>query len=108
MFVLDLETDRKSSTDNTVRIVKMTNIDGEYMAIGRQTTETSNVLTPFGTQSVNISGSGIQEVEYADGFRMSMKASQPMTIRTDVVNGVSTSMITTQGMMPVSKYIKIS
>lgn len=93
----------KSSTDNTVRLVKMTNIDGEYMAIGRQTTETANVLTPFGSNSVNISGSGIQEVEYADGFRMSMKASQPMTITTNVVNGISTSMITDPNMASVSK-----
>ena len=81
----------------------MTNIDGEYMAIGRQTTETSNVLSPFGSQAVNISGSGIQEVEYADGFRMSVRATQPMTINTDVVNGVSTSMTSSNGIMPVSK-----
>ncbi|KAK0103350.1 hypothetical protein ONS95_005376 [Cadophora gregata] len=80
----------------------MTNIDGEYMAIGRQTTETANVLTPFGGNSVNISGSGIQEVEYADGFRMSMKATQPMTITTNVVNGISTSMITDQNTASVS------
>ncbi|CAL3963452.1 hypothetical protein PZA11_001066 [Diplocarpon coronariae] len=80
-----------NTTDNTVRIVKMTNIDGEYMAIGRQTTETSNVLSPFG-QQVNVSGAGIQEIEFSDGMRMSVKASQPMTINTNVVNGVSTSM----------------
>ena len=85
----------------------MTSLDGEYMAIGRQTTETSNVLTPFGSQSVNVSGSGIQEVEFADGFRMSLKASQPMTLKADVINGLSTSMITTQGMMAVSKYFYV-
>jgi hypothetical protein len=82
-------------------MVKMTNIDGEYMAIGRQTTETSTVLNPFGSKSVNISGSGIQEAEFSDGFRMSVKATQPMTVQTDVVNGVSTSM-TANGIMPVS------
>jgi hypothetical protein len=91
------------STDSTVRLVKMNSIDGEYMAIGRKTVETSNVLTPFGAQrSVNITGSGIQEVEFSDGFRMSIKANMPMTISTDVVNGVSTSMLT-QNVMPVSK-----
>ncbi|KAH7354741.1 hypothetical protein BKA65DRAFT_535104 [Rhexocercosporidium sp. MPI-PUGE-AT-0058] len=93
-----------NTTDNTVRLVKMTNIDGEYIAIGRQTTETANVLTPFATQSVNITGSGIQEVEFADGFRMSMKATQPMTLTTNVVNGISTSMITDQNTMSVNNY----
>ncbi|KAG4441954.1 hypothetical protein IFR05_002573 [Cadophora sp. M221] len=93
-----------NTTDNTVRLVKMTNIDGEYMAIGRQTTETANVLTPFATQSVNITGSGIQEVEFADGFRMSMKATQPMTLTTNVVNGISSSMISDQNTMSVNNY----
>lgn len=87
-------------------MVKMNSIDGEYMAVGRQTVETSNVLSPFGgaqQQSVNITGSGIQEIEYQDGFRMSIMASKPMTINTDVVNGVSTSMLNGAA-MPVSMY----
>lgn len=94
------------STDNTVRMVKLNSIDGEYIAVGRQTTETANVLTPFGSsqqQSVNITGSGIQEVEFQDGFRMSVMASKPMTINTNLVNGVSTSML--NGAMSVSMYI---
>ena len=75
------------------------------MAIGRQTPETSNVLTPFGgaqQQSVQINGSGIQEVEFQDGFRMSVQASQPMTVNTDYRNGVSTTMVVS-GAAPVSK-----
>lgn len=85
-------------------MIKMTSLDGEYMAVGRQTTETGNVLTTFNqNQQVQISGSGIQEVEFTDGFRMSIRASQPMTLKTDVVNGVSSSM-TTGGIMPVSKF----
>ncbi|KAH7397502.1 hypothetical protein BKA64DRAFT_623304 [Cadophora sp. MPI-SDFR-AT-0126] len=91
-----------NTTDNTVRIVKMTNIDGEYMAIGRMTTETSNVLSPFG-QMVNVTGSGIQEIEFNDGFRMSLKATQQMTVNTDVVNGVSTTM-TSQVGAPINNY----
>jgi hypothetical protein len=84
-------------------MIKMTSLDGEYMAVGRQTTETGNVLTTFNqNQQVQISGSGIQEVEFTDGFRMSVRASQPMTLKTDVVNGISSSM-TTGGIMPVSK-----
>ncbi|KAF4631696.1 hypothetical protein G7Y89_g6429 [Cudoniella acicularis] len=96
-----------NTTDRTVRLVKLNSIDGEYMAIGRKTVETSNVLSPFGQsttqQSVNITGSGIQELEFTDGFRMSVRANMPMTINTDVVNGVSTSMLT-NGVMPVNNY----
>ncbi|KUJ20294.1 uncharacterized protein LY89DRAFT_715719 [Mollisia scopiformis] len=95
-----------NTTDNTVRMVKLNSIDGEYMAVGRQTVETSNVLTPFGgsqQQAVNITGSGIQELEFQDGFRMSIMASKPMTVNTDVVNGVSTSMLT-GGAMSVNNY----
>jgi hypothetical protein len=83
-------------------MIKLNNIDGEYMAVGRQTVETSNVLTTFNqNQQVQISGSGIQEVEFTDGFRMSIKASQPMVVKTDVRNGVSSSM--TGSLMSVSK-----
>lgn len=81
----------------------MTSLDGEYMAVGRQTVETANVLTSFNqNQLVQISGSGIQEVEFTDGFRMSIRASQPMTLKTDVVNGISSSM-TPGSIMSVSK-----
>ncbi|KAI4602843.1 hypothetical protein KJ359_008063 [Pestalotiopsis sp. 9143b] len=114
-FVAQLSPDRQAwiimepvksvnTTDNTVRMIKMTSLDGEYMAVGRQTTETGNVLTTFNqNQQVQISGSGIQEVEFTDGFRMSIRASQPMTLKTDVVNGVSSSM-TTGGIMPVNNF----
>lgn len=78
-------------------MVKLNNIDGEYIVIGRQTQETSVVLSPFSSdpnQSVRINGSGIQEVEFQDGFRMTVKATQPMSVNTDVVNGISSSMLT--------------
>lgn len=85
----------------------MTNIDGEYIVVGRQTAETGAALTAFGGADANnvvqIEGSGIQEVEFQDGFRMSIRASQPMTVQADVVNGVSANMIVS-GTQPVSKY----
>lgn len=87
-------------------MLKLNALDGEYMAIGRKTVETSNVLSPFGLdqqRAININGSGIQEVEFTDGFRMTVKASQPMTVSCDVVNGVSTSMLVNNA-MPVSAY----
>lgn len=106
-LVRSLCADNEGSTDQTVRLIKMTSIDGEYMAIGRKTVETGSVLSPFGSQlSVNITGSGIQEVEFTDGLRMSIRASQPMTVSADVVNGVSSSM--TNGIMPVSKCFDVA
>lgn len=77
------------------------------MAIGRMTPETSNVLAPFGSaqqQQIQINGSGIQEVEFQDGFRMSIQASQPMVVNTDYKNGVSSSMVV-DGSTSVSEYI---
>ncbi|ORY58081.1 uncharacterized protein BCR38DRAFT_300023, partial [Pseudomassariella vexata] len=102
-IVLD-EMKSVNTTDSTVRMIKLNNIDGEFMAVGRQTVETGNVLAPFGQgQTVAISGSGIQEIEYTDGFRMSIRASQPMSVATDVVNGVSTSMLM-NGVQPINNY----
>ncbi|WQF77358.1 hypothetical protein CDEST_02372 [Colletotrichum destructivum] len=89
-------------TDANVRMVKLTQIDGEYVAVGRQTSELGASLTPFG-QPVTIAGSGIQEAEFQDGFRMSIRASQPMSIRTDVVNGISAEMVT-NGIMSINNY----
>jgi len=101
----------KRRTDNTVRMIKLNNIDGEYLAVGRQTAETSNVLTTFGgdqQSTVSVTGSGIQELEFVDGFRMSIMATQPMTVNTDVVNGISSSMMPDNSMMAVSEYIAIT
>ena len=78
----------------------MNNIDGEYIALGRQTTETGLSLSQFSAtpgvgQNVgfNVTGSGIQENEYTDGFRMSVRSTQPMMINTNVVNGISSTML---------------
>src|ERR1700760_1974164 len=119
-YVAKLAPDRRSwmimetiksvnGTDNTVRLVKMNNIDGEYIALGRQTTTTSLALTQFSTnlqQGFNVSGSGIQENEFTDGFRMSVRSTQPMLVNTNVVNGISTTMLS--GLAPntvsISKY----
>jgi hypothetical protein len=110
-FVAKLAPDRMSwqimetiksvnTTDNTARIVKMNNIDGEYIALGRQNSIMGLSLNVFSTaqnQAFNISGSGIQEQEYTDGFRMSIRSSQPMLSTTNVINGISTTMLAALG-----------
>lgn len=97
-----------NNTDTTVRMVKLQSLDGEYMMLGRQTAGTEAQLTSFGSNQgsqVAITGSGLQENEFQDGFRMSVKATQPMTMNVDVKKGIDSSMLTAlQGQASVSKY----
>jgi hypothetical protein len=90
-------------------MVKRLQLDGEYMALGRQTIETNTVVTPFGSDQatqVNIQGTGLQENEFQDGFRMSVRATQPMTMNVDVKDGIDNSMLAAlQGQDPVSKCV---
>jgi hypothetical protein len=91
----------------TVRMTKRTSIDGEYMALGRQTVETAASILPFGKDQAAaavFSGSGLQEAEFQDGLRMSVRATQPVTMNVDVVKGVDSSMLTAlQGQVSVSE-----
>lgn len=88
----------------TVRMVKRNQLDGEYMVVGRQTVETNTLVQPFGS-SVGIQGTGLQENEYQDGFRMSTRAQQPLTMKLDVKQGVSSGMTAgLQGAASVSKF----
>ncbi|KAF2031856.1 hypothetical protein EK21DRAFT_62183 [Setomelanomma holmii] len=85
-----------NSTDMTVRMVKRNQLDGEYMILGRQTVETNTLVQPFGNDaasSVAIQGTGLQENEFQDGFRMSTRATQPLTMNVDVVDGIDSSML---------------
>lgn len=95
----------------TVRMVKRTQLDGEYMVVGRQTIETNTLVVPFGSDpstSVAIQGTGLQENEFQDGFRTSTRASQPLTMNVDVKDGVDQGMLTAlQGQQPVSKSSKL-
>lgn len=88
-------------------MIKRQNIDGEYMALGRQTVETNAFLTNFGSDpatQVAIQGTGLQENEFQDGFRMSVRATQPMTMNVDVKEGIDTSQLAAlNGQQPVSK-----
>ncbi|KAJ6211510.1 hypothetical protein PSV09DRAFT_1123626 [Bipolaris maydis] len=97
-----------NSTDMTVRMVKRSQMDGEYMVVGRQTVETNTVVVPFGSDgstSVGIQGSGLQENEFQDGFRMSIRATQPMTMNVDVKDGIDSGMLSAlQGQSSVNDY----
>jgi hypothetical protein len=89
----------------TVRMVKRAQLDGEYMIVGRQTVETNTLVQPFGS-SIAVQGTGLQENEYQDGFRMSTRATQPVTMVVDVKKGVDSGMVsalTSAGQTSVSK-----
>ncbi|KAL5121157.1 hypothetical protein ACEQ8H_001009 [Pleosporales sp. CAS-2024a] len=97
-----------NSTDMTVRMVKRTQLDGEYMILGRQTVETNTLVQPFGSDAasaVTILGSGLQENEFQDGFRLSTRATQPMTINVNVKQGVDSGMLAAlQGQSTVNNF----
>ncbi|KAJ4984528.1 paired amphipathic helix protein sin3a [Stagonosporopsis vannaccii] len=97
-----------NTTDMTVRMVKRNQLDGEYMVVGRQTVETNTLVTPFGSDGatqVAIQGTGLQENEFQDGFRMSTRATQPMLMNVDVKDGIDTGMLAAlQGQEPVNDY----
>jgi hypothetical protein len=93
-----------NSTDMTVRMVKRNQLDGEYMIVGRQTVEVNTLVQPFGS-TVAIQGSGLQENEYQDGFRMSTRATQPVAMVVDVKDGIDPSMLAgLQGQSSVNDY----
>lgn len=97
-----------NSTDMTVRMVKRSQLDGEYMVVGRQTIETNTLVVPFGSDgstSVAIQGTGLQENEFQDGFRMATRATQPMTMNVDVKKGVDSGMLAAlQGQQSINDY----
>jgi len=98
------------SSENKTRIIKMTSLDGEYMLLGRNTLDTSNIFVQYGqggTRTVNVTGgAGIQEAEFVDGFRFRIQSDVPFKMNAEIVNGVS------QGMLPantvsLSRYKKL-
>jgi len=85
-------------------MVKMNNIDGEYMVLGRQTPETALSLTQFNGQQVNFNSTGIQETEFTDGFRMTVRSSMPMQLNTVVKKGIDTGMLPSDGSQSVNSF----
>ena len=58
-WVVDDSTRNVHRSETNTRIIKMTSLDGEYMLVGRQTVDTSNVFVDYGqgaTNTVNMTG----------------------------------------------------
>lgn len=103
-YVATLSADKKSwvindatrnvhRSENNTRIIKMTSLEGEYLLVGRQTVDTSNIFVQYGqgaTRTVNFTGGpGIQEAEFVDGMRFSVQAETALTLNVDLKNGIN-------------------
>ncbi|KAJ6440943.1 dihydrolipoamide dehydrogenase precursor [Purpureocillium lavendulum] len=82
-----------SRVENKTRIIKMTWLDGEYMLLGRKSEDITNIFVQYGqggTRTVNATGgNGVQEGEFIDGLRFTIKSSGPFTMNVDIPFGVS-------------------
>lgn len=90
-WTIDEATRNVHRSENNTRIIKMTSIDGEYILLGRQSVDTTNIFVQYGqgaTRTVNITAGGRQEAEFIDGLRFSVVAQQDMKINVDLKNGV--------------------
>jgi len=91
-WVIDETTRNVHRSENNTRIIKMTSLDGEYMLLGRQSVDISNIFVQYGqgaTRTVNITGGpGRQEAEFIDGLRFSMVSQARLTMNVDITNGI--------------------
>ena len=91
-WVIDETTRNVHRTENLTRIIKMTSMDGEYLIVGRQTTDTSNIFVQYGqgaTRTVNMTGgAGPQEAEFVDGLRFSVQTNKTLNMNVDLKNGI--------------------
>ncbi|KAH7127843.1 hypothetical protein B0J13DRAFT_453984 [Dactylonectria estremocensis] len=84
-------------TENKTRIIKMTSLEGEYMLLGRKSADFTNIFVQYGqgaTRTVNITGGdAIQESEFVDGLRFSVKSAKPFTMNIDIPFGIDEATI---------------
>lgn len=103
-YVATLSDDRKSwvvneqqrnvhRSENKTRIIKMTSMDGEYLLVGRKTEDTANIFVQYGqgeTRTVNLTGGpGIQESEFVDGLRFSVRSDSATRMNVDLKEGIN-------------------
>ena len=93
-------------SENKTRIIKMTSLDGEYLAIGRRDIDSSNIFVQYGqgeTRTANFTaGPGRQETEFIDGLRLSVETDQPVRMNIEIKSPVNMAVLP-QGMNALSK-----
>ncbi|KIV99577.1 uncharacterized protein PV09_08754 [Verruconis gallopava] len=84
-------------TENKTRIIKMTSMDGEYLLLGRKSTDTANIFVQYGqgeTRTANFTGGpGVQQSEFIDGLRFTVEANSPIRMNVEIRSPVNTSQI---------------
>lgn len=91
-WVIDDTTRNVHRSENNTRIIKMTSLAGEYMLLGRQSVDETNIFVQYGqgaTRTVNVTGGGRQEAEFVDGLRFSMVAQSDLAMNVDLANGIA-------------------
>lgn len=95
-WVVDETTRNVHRSENNTRIIKLTSLDGEYILLGRQSVDDSNIFVQYGqgaTRTVNVTAGGRQEAEFVDGLRFSMVSQENLTMNVDLKNGVAREVI---------------
>lgn len=96
-WVINEATRNVHRSENNTRIIKMTSLDGEYILLGRQGADVTNIFVQYGqgaTRTVNITGGGgRQEAEFVDGLRFSMVAQSNLTMNVDLTNGIAPNLL---------------
>jgi hypothetical protein len=79
--------------ENKTSIMKMTSVAGEYLLVGRQTSEMGNIFVQYGNgpnNMVNLTGGpGIQEAEFIDGLRISVQSNGALGVSVSLDEGVN-------------------
>ncbi|CAG8952870.1 hypothetical protein HYFRA_00007584 [Hymenoscyphus fraxineus] len=92
-WVVDDQLRNVHVTQNTTRLIKMTQIDGEYILVGRKEVDTSNIFLQFGngqTRTVHLAaGIGTQQSEWIDGLRFNIQSEQQMQFNVNLRPGIN-------------------
>ena len=86
----------------------MTSLDGEYMLLGRQTVDISNIFVQYGqgaTRTVNFTGGvGTQDAEFIDGLHFTVASDEAFTMNVDIKNGIPPDTLSTNVSSLSEKY----
>lgn len=78
---------------NMTKLEKLTSVAGEYMLVGRQSSDMGNIFVSFGDRpesTVTLSaGVGVQEVEFIDGLSMSVQSNKTVNITVELDEGIN-------------------
>lgn len=105
-WAVDYATRNVHRSENNTRIIKMTNITGEYRLLGRQSQDESNVFVQYGqgaTRTMNITTGGKQEAEFVDDLRVAVVSPVNTTMNVDIKNGIPQNSLS-KGMVPVNSF----